>query len=71
VGSLTGGATSSSSTQPLLPSALPTVSVAPLPASSPLVTDPVGAVTSAVPLPSSSVLPSVSLCVPVPPLTAC
>jgi hypothetical protein len=47
------------------------VSVAPLPASSPVVTDPVGAVTSAVPLPSSSVLPSVSLCVPVPPLTAC
>ena len=72
VGSLTGGATSSGSTRPrLLPSALPTVSVAPLPASSPLVTDPVGAVTSAVPLPSSSVLPSVSLCVPVPPLTAC
>ncbi len=72
VGSLTGGATSSSSQQPrLLPSALPTVSVAPLPSSSPLVTDPVGAVTSAVPLPSSSVLPSVSLCVPVPPLTTC
>jgi len=72
VGSLTGGSTSSGSTRPrLLPSALPTVSVAPLPASSPLVTDPVGAVTSAVPLPSSSVLPSVSLCVPVPPLTAC
>jgi hypothetical protein len=72
VGSLTGGATSSSSPQPrLLPSALPTVSVAPLPSSSPLVTDPVGAVTSAVPLPSSSVLPSVSLCVPVPPLTTC
>ena len=72
VGSLTGGATSSELHAPrLLPSALPTVSVAPLPASSPLVTDPVGAVTSAVPLPSSSVLPSVSLCVPVPPLTAC
>jgi hypothetical protein len=72
VGSLTGGATSSGSTRPrLLPSALPTVSVAPLPASSPLVTDPVGAVTSAVPLPTSSVLPSVSLCVPVPPLTTC
>ena len=68
VGGLTGGTTSSSSS---LPSALPTVSVAPLPASSPVVTDPVGAVTSAVPLPSSSVLPSVSLCVPVPPLTAC
>jgi hypothetical protein len=71
VGGVTGGATSSSSDQPLLPSALPTVSVAPLPTGSPLVTDPVGAVTSAVPLPSSSVLPSVSLCVPVPPLTAC
>jgi hypothetical protein len=72
VGGLTGGSTSSSSGLPqLLPSALPTVSVAPLPTSSPLVTDPVGAVTSAVPLPSSSALPSVSLCVPVPPLTAC
>jgi hypothetical protein len=72
VGGLTGGSTSSSSGLPrLLPSALPTVSVAPLPTGSPLVTDPVGAVTSAVPLPSSSVLPSVSLCVPVPPLTAC
>jgi hypothetical protein len=72
VGGLTGGATSSSSDHPrLLPSPLPTVSVAPLPTSSPLVTDPVGAVTSAVPLPSSSALPSVSLCVPVPPLTAC
>ena len=72
VGGLTGGSTSSSSDTPrLLPSSLPTVSVAPLPTSSPLVTDPVGAVTSAVPLPSSSVLPSVSLCVPVPPLTAC
>ena len=72
VGGLTGGSTSSSSDTPrLLPSSLPTVSVAPLPTSSPLVTDPVGAVTSAVPLPSSSALPSVSLCVPVPPLTAC
>jgi hypothetical protein len=72
VDGLTGGATSSSSKQPrVLPSALPTVSVAPLPSTSPLVTDPVGAVTSAVPLPSSSALPSVSLCVPVPPLTAC
>ncbi|HVC73296.1 MAG TPA: DUF5667 domain-containing protein [Mycobacteriales bacterium] len=72
VGGLTGGSTSSSSDTPqLLPSSLPTVSVAPLPTSSPLVTDPVGAVTSAVPLPSSSVVPSVSLCVPVPPLTAC
>ncbi|MDQ1601297.1 MAG: hypothetical protein QOD68_2771 [Actinomycetota bacterium] len=72
VGDLTGGSTSSSPDTPqLLPSSLPTVSVAPLPTSSPLVTDPVGAVTSAVPLPSSSVLPSVSLCVPVPPLTAC
>lgn len=72
VGGLTGGSTSSrSDTPPLLPSSLPTVSVAPLPTSSPLVTDPVGAVTSAVPLPSSSALPSVSLCVPVPPLTAC
>ncbi len=72
VGGLTGGATSSSSDPPrLLPSPLPTVSVAPLPTSSPLVTDPVGSVTSAVPLPSSSALPSVSLCVPVPPLTAC
>jgi hypothetical protein len=72
VGGLTGGSTSSSSDPPqLLPSSLPTVSVAPLPTSSPLVTDPVGAVTSAVPLPSSSALPSVSLCVPVPPLTAC
>jgi hypothetical protein len=72
VGGLTGGSTSSSSDPPqLLPSPLPTVSVAPLPTSSPLVTDPVGSVTSAVPLPSSSVLPSVSLCVPVPPLTAC
>ena len=72
VGGLTGGSTSSRSDTPrLLPSSLPTVSVAPLPTSSPLVTDPVGAVTSAVPLPSSSVLPSVSLCVPVPPLTAC
>ena len=72
VGGLTGGTTSSSSDpRRLLPSAVPTVSVAPLPASSPLVTDPVGAVTSAVPLPSSSALPSVSLCVPVPPLTAC
>ena len=72
VGGLTGGSTSSSSDSPrLLPSSLPTVSVAPLPTSSPLVTDPVGAVTTAVPLPSSSALPSVSLCVPVPPLTAC
>jgi hypothetical protein len=72
VGGLTGGASSSGSDRPrLLPSPLPTVSVAPLPTSSPLVTDPVGAVTSAVPLPSSSALPSVSLCVPVPPLTAC
>jgi hypothetical protein len=72
VGGLTGGSTSSSSDLPqLLPSALPTVSVAPLPTSSPLVTDPVGAVTSGVPLPSSSALPSVSPCVPVPPLTAC
>jgi hypothetical protein len=72
VGGLTGGATSSSSDHPrLLPTALPTVSVAPLPTSSPLVTDPVGSVTSALPLPSSSALPGVSLCVPVPPLTAC
>jgi hypothetical protein len=70
VGGLTGGATSSDQPR-LLPSPRPTVSVAPLPTSSPLVTDPVGAVTSAVPLPSSSALPSVSLCVPVPPLTAC
>jgi hypothetical protein len=31
----------------------------------------VGTVTSAVPLPSSSAVPSVSLCIPVPPLTAC
>ena len=71
VGSLTGGASSSTSGRPGLPSALPTVPVAPLPSSSPLVTDPVGAATSAVPLPSSSALPSVSLCVPVPPLTTC
>jgi hypothetical protein len=72
VGGLTGGSASSSSDPPrLLPSPLPTVSVAPLPTSSPLVTDPVGSVTSAVPVPSSSVLPSVSPCVPVPPLTAC
>jgi hypothetical protein len=71
VGGLTGGSTSSTAGLPsLLPSALPTVSVAPLPTSSPLVTDPVGAVTSAAPLPSSA-LPSVSLCVPVPPLTTC
>jgi hypothetical protein len=72
VGGLTGGATSSSSDpRRLLPSAVPTVALTPLPASSPVVTDPVGAVTSAVPLPSSSLLPSVSLCVPVPPLTTC
>ena len=62
VGGLTGGATSSGSdaTRGCCRRLLPTVSVAPLPTSSPLVTDPVGAVTSAVPLPSSSVLPSVA-----------
>jgi hypothetical protein len=50
---------------------LPTVSAVPLPTSSPLVSDPVSAVTSAVPQPLASALPSVSACVPVPPLTAC
>jgi hypothetical protein len=71
VGSLTGGSTSSSSTPSLLPSALPSVSLAPLPTGEPLVTDPVGAVTSAAPLATSSPASSVSLCVPVPPLITC
>jgi Domain of unknown function (DUF5667) len=74
VGGVTPGATSSSGgLGTVLPSALPTISAAPLPTSSPLVTDPVGTVTSAVPLPSTSLvpLPSVSACVPIPPLTAC
>jgi hypothetical protein len=74
VGGVPHGATSSSGgLGTVLPSALPTLSAAPLPTSSPLVTDPVGTVTSAVPLPSTSLvpLPSVSACVPIPPLTAC
>jgi hypothetical protein len=51
--------------------ASPTPAATSSPTSSALVTNPVGTVTSAVPLPSSSAVPSVSLCIPVPPLTAC
>jgi hypothetical protein len=51
--------------------ASPTPAATSSPTSSALVTDPVGTVTSAIPLPSSSAVPSVSLCVPLPPLTAC
>jgi hypothetical protein len=43
----------------------------PTPAATSSPTNPVGTLTSAVPLPSSSAVPSVSLCVPVPPLTTC
>jgi hypothetical protein len=49
--------------------ASPTPAATSSPTSSALVTNPVGSVTSAVPLPSA--VPSASLCVPVPPLTAC
>ncbi|HEX4699932.1 MAG TPA: DUF5667 domain-containing protein [Actinomycetes bacterium] len=51
--------------------ATPTPAATSSPTSSALVTNTVGTLTSAVPLPSSSVVPSVSICVPVPPLTAC
>jgi hypothetical protein len=61
VGALTGVSAAAS----------PTPAATSSPTSSALVTNPVGTVTSAVPLPSSSAVPSVSLCVPVPPLTAC
>jgi hypothetical protein len=61
VGGLTGAPAAAS----------PTPAATSSPTSSALVTDPVGTVTSAIPLPSSSAVPSVSLCVPLPPLTGC
>jgi hypothetical protein len=75
-GGLLGGNATSASSAPLPSNPVGAVTSAvplPLPTSTPLVTDPVSVVTSAVPLPSASPLPSVSVsvCVPVPPLTAC
>jgi hypothetical protein len=61
VGGLTGAPAAAS----------PTPAATSSPTSSALVTNPVGTVTSAIPLPSSSAVPSVSLCVPLPPLTGC
>lgn len=72
-GGILGGSAGTASAA-TLPTAtpLPTLSLpVPLPTGSPLVTDPVGTVTSAAPLPTSSALPSVSGCVPVLPLTTC
>jgi hypothetical protein len=63
VGGVVGGLTGTS--------AAPTPAATSSATSSALVTNPVGTLTSAVPLPSSSAVPSVSLCVPLPPLTAC
>jgi hypothetical protein len=65
IGGVVGGLTGASA------AASPTPAATSSPTSSALVTNPVGTLTSAVPLPSSSAVPSVSLCVPVPPLTAC
>ena len=65
VGGVIGGLTGATA------AASPTPAATSSPTSSALVTNPVGTVTSAVPLPSSSAVPSVSLCIPVPPLTAC
>jgi hypothetical protein len=64
VGGVIGGVTGSGTQSP-------TPAATASPTSSALVTDPVGTVTSAVPLPSSSAVPSVSLCAPLPPLTTC
>jgi hypothetical protein len=63
VDGVTGGSTTSA---PPVPAPLPTVSLQPLPPPPPVVTDPVGTVTSAVPLP-----PVPTACVPVPPLSSC
>jgi hypothetical protein len=61
-----GGSTATAPSAPT-PAPSPTVSV-PLPSPPPVVTDPIGTVTSAVPLPP---VPTTPACVPVPPLTSC
>lgn len=64
-----GGSTTSGPNPPTASAPVPTVSVPqPLPTPPPVVSDPVGSATSAVPLPPAPTAPA---CVPLPPLTSC
>ena len=63
-----GGSTASGPQVPTAPAPVPTAVPQPLPTPPPVVTDPVGSATSAVPLPPAPTAPA---CVPLPPLTSC